>query len=201
MVWSSFLGTGVTDWNKKSTVAKVSRLLLALRFSWNFPSSRCPEKLLKSFEVNCRYWPLRGQTTVRGRKVIVFLRIFFNKLCIGSSWNSYNVLLTQIRNIKTISKNFLNPSPSFPVSRSWLGWKYLFRCSTALGPNGCDIKERGGFLITETIYIFTRGTTCIAFYTCPPPFFSFLPFFPFLHFLPARSSNKRNYFCMAFFWE
>ena len=56
MVWSSFLGTGVTERNKKSTVAKVSRLRLPLCFSWIFPSSRSPEKLFKSFEVNCRYW-------------------------------------------------------------------------------------------------------------------------------------------------
>ena len=52
MVWSSFLGTGVMERNKKSTVAKVSRLRLALRFSWIFPLNRWPEKLFKSFEVS-----------------------------------------------------------------------------------------------------------------------------------------------------
>ena len=55
MVWSSFLGTGVTERNNKSTVAKVSRLRLPLRFSLIFPLSRSPEKLFKSFEVKCRY--------------------------------------------------------------------------------------------------------------------------------------------------
>ena len=59
MVWSSFLGTGVTERNKKSTVAKISRLRLPLRchltVSLIVPSSRSPEKLFKSFEVKCRY--------------------------------------------------------------------------------------------------------------------------------------------------
>ena len=55
LVWSSFLGTGVTERNKKSTVAKVSRLRLPLRFSFIFPLSRLPEKLFKSFEVKFRY--------------------------------------------------------------------------------------------------------------------------------------------------
>ena len=39
MIWSCFVGTGVTERNNKSTVAKVSRLLLPLRFSWIFLSS------------------------------------------------------------------------------------------------------------------------------------------------------------------
>ena len=52
MVWSSFLGTGVTERNKKSTVANVLRLRLTPRFSLIFPLSRSPEKLFKSYEVN-----------------------------------------------------------------------------------------------------------------------------------------------------
>ena len=47
MLWSSFLGTDITERNKKSTVAKVSRLRLPLHFSWIFPSSRWPESCSK----------------------------------------------------------------------------------------------------------------------------------------------------------
>ena len=56
MVSSSFLGTVVTERNKKSTVAKVSRLCLPLPFSLFVSLSRSPEKLFKSFEVKCRYY-------------------------------------------------------------------------------------------------------------------------------------------------
>ena len=55
LLWSSFLGTGETERHKKSTVVKVSRLRLPLRFSWIFPSNPWPEKLFKSLEVKCRY--------------------------------------------------------------------------------------------------------------------------------------------------
>ena len=51
MVWSSFLGTGITERNKESTVAKISRLRLPLRFPLIVPSRRSPENLFKSFEV------------------------------------------------------------------------------------------------------------------------------------------------------
>ena len=39
MVWSSLLGTGVTEWNKKSAVANVSPLRFPLRFSLIVPLS------------------------------------------------------------------------------------------------------------------------------------------------------------------
>ena len=56
MVWSSFLGNGVTERNKKSTVAKVARLRVPLCFSLFVPSSRSPEKLFKS----CSRWGSDG---------------------------------------------------------------------------------------------------------------------------------------------
>ena len=59
-----FFGTGVTERNKKNTVAKVSRLRLPLRFSSIVPTSRSPEELFKSWgEVSVLSLPLRQTLT------------------------------------------------------------------------------------------------------------------------------------------
>ena len=49
MVWSSFLGTGITEQNKKKTVAKVSRLRLPLRFSLFVPLKSFSRKVVQKF--------------------------------------------------------------------------------------------------------------------------------------------------------
>ena len=62
IVWSSFLETGVTERNKKSTVAKVSRLRLPLRFSWIFRRV----VVQKTFSKLLR-WSVGIEPTLKGR--------------------------------------------------------------------------------------------------------------------------------------
>ena len=96
-VWSSFLGTRVTERNEKSTVAKVSRLRLPLCFSWIFPSSRCPEKVLR--------WSVGIQPTLKRR---------LNILSLALSWALWCCLCCT-----HVIFNRVEPPPQHPLSRTF----------------------------------------------------------------------------------
>ena len=134
MVWSSFLGTGVTERNKKSTVAKVSRLRLPLRFSVIVPSNHCPEKLFKSFGVNCWYW---------------------------ASTYRYGLLNRWVKRVSAIEREWRAWSAAYPLlfERDWrrLSLKNILQSSNHFRIEGDRLRSTLFFLFLLLIYVSTIG--------------------------------------------
>ena len=64
---------------------------MPLRFSWIFPSIRCPEKLFTSFEVKYRYWayPLNASTYLKYFLVLQVFKNFFKYFKIINTKHCY----------------------------------------------------------------------------------------------------------------